>query len=82
MIDEGEWRPAGVCTWPRAGMNWNDLLAALALVLVIEGILPFLNPAAYKNTMMQLATLPESTLRKVGLGSMLAGVVFLYLIRG
>ena len=63
-------------------MNWNDLFAALALVLVIEGILPFLNPAGYKNTMMQLATFPENTIRKIGFGSMLAGVVFLYLIRG
>lgn len=63
-------------------MNWNDLFAALALVLVIEGILPFLNPAGYKNTMMQLVTLPESTIRKIGFGSMLAGIIFLYLVRG
>ena len=63
-------------------MNWNDLFAAIALVLVIEGILPFLNPAGYKNTMMQMVRFPDSTLRKIGLGSMLAGVIFLYLIRG
>lgn len=63
-------------------MNWNDLFAALALVLVIEGILPFLNPAGYKSTMMQMATFPETTIRKIGFGSMLAGVLFLYLIRG
>jgi uncharacterized protein YjeT (DUF2065 family) len=63
-------------------MNWNDLFAALALVLVIEGILPFLNPASYKNTMMQLTQLPDRTLRMIGFGSMLAGLVFLYLVRG
>lgn len=63
-------------------MNWNDLLAALALVLVIEGMMPFINPKGYKNTMMQITTLPEQTLRMIGFGSMLAGLVFLYLVRG
>ena len=63
-------------------MNWNDLLAALALVMVIEGILPFLNPAGYKNTMLQLATFPEKSIRMIGLGSMLAGLLFLYWVRG
>ncbi len=63
-------------------MNWNDLLAALALVMVIEGILPFLNPAKYKTTMMQIATFPDKQIRIIGFGSMLAGLLFLYLIRG
>jgi hypothetical protein len=63
-------------------MNWTDLFAALSLVLVIEGMLPFINPRGYKNTMIQMANLPEQMLRKIGLGSMLAGVIFLYLVRG
>ena len=63
-------------------MNWTDLFAAHALVLVIEGILPFLNPRGYKSTMMQLATFPEKTIRKIGFGSMMVGVVLLYLVRG
>ncbi len=63
-------------------MNWQDLWAALALVLVIEGIMPFLNPEAYKKTMLQLAAFAPATLRKIGLGSMIAGLLFLYLIRG
>jgi len=63
-------------------MNWNDLLAALALVMVIEGLLPFINPKGYKNTMMQMATSPEKSIRMIGFGSMIAGVLFLYLVRG
>jgi len=63
-------------------MNWQDLWSALALVLVIEGILPFLNPEGYKRTMLQVATLPPSTLRKIGFASMMGGLLFLYLIRG
>ena len=63
-------------------MNWGDLLAALALVMIIEGIVPFISPRGYKNTMQQLTSMPESTLRGIGLGMMLCGVVFLYLVRG
>ncbi len=63
-------------------MNWQDLWSALALVLVIEGILPFLNPEGYKNTMQQLSSLPPATLRRIGFASMMGGLLFLYLIRG
>jgi len=63
-------------------MNWGDLLAALALVMIIEGLVPFISPRGYKNTMQQLTSMPESTLRGIGFGLMLGGVVFLYLIRG
>jgi hypothetical protein len=63
-------------------MNWTDLFAALSLVLVIEGLLPFINPRGYKNTMMQMAHFPEQTLRMIGFASMVVGVVFLYLVRG
>jgi len=63
-------------------MNWGDLLTALALVMIIEGIIPFISPKGYKNTMQQLTAMPESTLRSIGFGLMLVGVVFLYFIRG
>ncbi len=63
-------------------MNWSDLLAALSLVLVIEGLLPFLKPQTYKNTMQQMLTLPEKTIRMIGLGSMVAGLILLTLVRG
>ena len=63
-------------------MNWGDLLAALALVLVIEGLMPFINPRGYKNTMQQMLTLPEKTIRMIGLVSMIAGLIMLNLVRG
>ncbi len=62
-------------------MNWGDLLAALALVMIIEGLIPFISPRGYKNTMQQLTAMPESTLRSIGFGLLLCGVVFLYLVR-
>ena len=63
-------------------MNWNDLWAAFALYLVLEGILPFLNPGGLKRTMLQLTQLDDRSLRIVGLLSMMAGALLLYFVRG
>ena len=59
---------------------WYELLVALALVLVIEGVMPFLNPAAVRRTLLLVAQLDDNVLRFVGLTSMLLGVILLYLI--
>jgi uncharacterized protein len=61
--------------------NWSDLLAAFALYLVLEGIMPFLNPAALRNAMARFASLTDIQLRVAGLVSMLAGVVLLFAVR-
>jgi uncharacterized protein YjeT (DUF2065 family) len=63
-------------------MNWTELFSALALVLIIEGIIPFINPLSYKKTLQQMLAMPESTLRVVGLGLMLVGALSLFFIRG
>ena len=60
---------------------WEHIIPALALVLVIEGILPFLSPRSWREAMAQAAQLPDKTLRVMGLISMLAGVIVLYLVR-
>ena len=60
---------------------WADLFAALGLMLVLEGIMPFANPAGVRRVLLQLAETDDQTLRIVGLVSMLAGVGVLYLIR-
>ena len=63
-------------------MSWSDLLAAVALYLVLEGVLTFLNPQAMKRVLTTIATLSDRHLRLWGLASMVAGVVLLYLVRG
>jgi uncharacterized protein YjeT (DUF2065 family) len=63
-------------------MNWTELFSALALVMIIEGIIPFINPQGYKNTMQQMLAMPEPTLRAVGFGLMLVGAISLFFIRG
>lgn len=61
---------------------WHDLLAAVALVLVIEGILPFLSPRSIRRLLLQMADMDDRTLRLTGLASMIVGVVLLYVLRG
>jgi uncharacterized protein YjeT (DUF2065 family) len=60
---------------------WNDLFAAVALLLVFEGILPFVNPARWRNVIKVVSDQSDSALRVMGLSSMLVGAVLLYLIR-
>ncbi len=63
-------------------MDWRDLWAAFALYLVLEGVLPFLNPGGARKAFSTLSQLDERILRRIGLGSMIAGCVVLYLVRG
>ncbi|HEY5809153.1 MAG TPA: DUF2065 domain-containing protein [Povalibacter sp.] len=62
-------------------MNWTDLLAAFALYLVLEGILPFLSPQTMKRFMLTMANFADQQLRIWGLLSMVAGLVLLYVAR-
>lgn len=59
---------------------WHALWVATALVLVIEGILPFLNPRGYRNMMATVSRMSDRSVRTAGLASMLVGVVLLYLV--
>jgi uncharacterized protein YjeT (DUF2065 family) len=58
----------------------HDVLVALALVLVIEGVWPFLSPNGFRNALLLVAAERPGTLRLVGLMSMVAGVGLLYLV--
>lgn len=59
---------------------WHELGMALCLVLVIEGIIPFLYPRRWKEMVAMLADVDDRTMRIVGLSSMLVGTGLLYLI--
>jgi len=60
---------------------WQEFLTALGLLLVIEGIMPFLNPGVFREAMLRASQTDDSTLRIIGLISMLIGVLMLYWIR-
>lgn len=59
---------------------WQDLLLALALLLVIEGLLPFLNPAGFKQAMQMISQMNEKQLRISGFISMMLGVLIMYIV--
>jgi uncharacterized protein YjeT (DUF2065 family) len=60
---------------------WQDFLAAVALVLVLEGIMPFLNPQGMRRTMLLITQMDDRSLRIAGLVSMVLGVIVLSLVR-
>jgi uncharacterized protein len=51
-----------------------SLTAAFALMLVLEGLLPFFSPATWRDAFRRAADLNDGQLRMMGLGSMLAGL--------
>jgi uncharacterized protein YjeT (DUF2065 family) len=57
------------------------LLTALALMLVIEGLLPFLAPGFWRETFRRIIEKSDGQLRFIGLTSMLAGLLLLFLSR-
>lgn len=60
----------------------DSLMTAFALMLVIEGLMPFLLPNAWRDTFRRLIEMNDGQLRFVGLSSMLAGLLLLYFLRG
>ena len=59
----------------------TTLLMALALMLVIEGLLPFLAPKLWRETFLRLMQLSDGQIRFFGLTSMIAGLMLLFLAR-
>ncbi|MEO6117828.1 MAG: DUF2065 domain-containing protein [Methylotenera sp.] len=57
----------------------NTLLTALGLMLVLEGLMPLLVPQAWRDAFKRMIELKDGQLRFVGLMSMVAGLVLIYL---
>jgi uncharacterized protein YjeT (DUF2065 family) len=60
--------------------HWATLLTAVALMLVLEGLLPLLGPRVWRDTFRRLIDLSDGQLRFIGLTSMIAGVLLLFLV--
>lgn len=54
-------------------------LNALALMLIFEGVLPFLAPTFWRNIFRQMTEMPDGQIRVMGMGSLLGGLMLLYL---
>ena len=55
----------------------DTLLVAFALMLVFEGVLPFIAPTVWRDTFRRLLQFSDGQIRFVGLASMLAGLILL-----
>ena len=59
-------------------MDWELIASAFALVLVFEGLFPFMSPQAWKRTFARLLDLQDGQLRFFGLCSMLLGLLLFW----
>ena len=57
---------------------WDTFLMAIALMLVLEGILPFTFPNAWRDSFRKLVELEDNQIRFIGLTSMVIGLILLY----
>ncbi len=57
---------------------WDLLLGAFALMLVVEGLLPFISPAKWRGAFERAMRMTDGQIRFIGLSSMLAGLAMLY----
>jgi len=62
-------------------MAWHDLFAAVALMLIIEGIVPFMSPASLRKTYQRMLEMNDRSIRITGLISMIAGAILLTYVR-
>lgn len=63
-------------------MVWTEILTALALVLVLEGMLPFISPSRYRRMVAEITRLGDNQIRNIGLVVMIAGLLLLFVVRG
>jgi uncharacterized protein YjeT (DUF2065 family) len=60
---------------------WDLVVAALALMLIFEGLLPFLNPRGWRSVFERAIQLSDGQIRFLGLASLLAGLLLMLFLR-
>jgi hypothetical protein len=59
---------------------WHVLPVAIALVFIIEGMMPFISPNRWRTMLVMVEQMDDRMIRNVGLSSMLLGIAILYLM--
>ncbi len=59
---------------------WKDFGVAFALILVIEGMMPFINPTSWRESLRKISEMDDKLLRIIGFFSMIFGVMLLYIL--
>ena len=60
----------------------TEIFTAVALVLILEGMLPFISPRKYRQMVAEISRLGDNQSRNIGLVIMVIGVVVLFIVRG
>ena len=60
---------------------WPTLLMAFALMLVLEGLLPFIAPRAWRDTFRRITELADGQIRFLGLTSIVVGLLLLLIMK-
>ena len=60
---------------------WDELLTALGLLLVIEGLLPFLAPRNFRQALLNLAAMEDRVMRIFGLICLFGGLLLVYAVK-
>jgi uncharacterized protein YjeT (DUF2065 family) len=63
-------------------ISWGDLGAAVALMLIIEGIMPFVNPRTFRQMLEMVSKMEERSVRTLGAVWIGLGIALLYWVRG
>lgn len=59
---------------------WETFLIAIALMLILEGMLPFLSPQTWREAFRKLTEINDNQIRFIGLTSMLIGLTLLLIV--
>ena len=62
-------------------MDWTDILTALALVLIIEGLMPFIHPSGWRDALAKIIQFKDHHLRFFGITSIIIGLILLTWVR-
>ena len=63
-------------------MGTTTFLMALALMLIFEGVLPFIAPTLWRDTFRKITQMSDGQIRFIGLSSMIVGLLILLWVRG
>ena len=61
--------------------EWQALIAGFAFYLVIEGLMPFLNPGGFKRALAIMLQMPDHQIRKFGAVMLVVGIILLFSIK-
>lgn len=62
-------------------MGWGDIFVGVCLLLIFEGIMPFIAPDKYKEYIKKISETDDNKLRVFGLASMIIGLILLFLFK-